>query len=92
MAELERALALDAPLIGVNNRDLKTFTVDLSATRHVVERVRALPTPPTLVSESGIATAEDRKLLESWGVQAMLVGESLLKQPDLAQAARALLA
>jgi indole-3-glycerol phosphate synthase len=92
MAELERALALGAPLIGVNNRDLKTFKVDLEATRRVVERVRALPNPPTLVSESGIATAEDRRQLESWGVQAMLVGESLLKQPDLELAVKALLA
>ena len=90
--ELERALALGAPLIGVNNRDLKTFKVDLEASRRVAERVRAQPSPPTLVSESGIATTEDRKLLESWGVQAMLVGESLLKQPDLTQAVRALLA
>jgi len=92
MPELERALALGAPLIGVNNRDLKTFTVDLEATRRVAERIRTLANPPVLVSESGIATAEDRHQLEAWGVQAMLVGESLLKQPDLTQAARALLA
>lgn len=92
MAEFERAMALDAPLIGVNNRDLKTFQVDLAATRQVAERLRAFPEPPTLVSESGIATAEDRRHLESWGVQAMLVGESLLKQPDLELAVKALLA
>lgn len=91
LAELERALALGAPLIGVNNRDLRTFSVDLSATHRVVERIRRLSHPPTLVSESGIATPEDRKRLEGWGVQAMLVGESLLKQPDLAHAVRTLL-
>jgi indole-3-glycerol phosphate synthase len=92
MAELERALTLGAPLIGVNNRDLKTFKVDLEATRQVAERLRGLSAPPLLVSESGIATAEDRRKLESWGVQAMLVGESLLTQPDLEQAVKALLA
>lgn len=92
LAEFERALALGAPLIGVNNRDLKSFTVDLAATRQVAERIRTLSTPPVLVSESGIATAEDRLQLEAWGVEAMLVGESLLKQPDLTQAVRALLA
>lgn len=92
MAEFERALALGAPLIGVNNRDLKSFSVDLAATRQVAERIRTLSESPVLVSESGIATAEDRRQLEAWGVQAMLVGESLLKQPDLTQAVRALLA
>lgn len=92
LAELERALALGAPLIGVNNRDLATFTVDLDATRQVVSRIRELPEAPTLVSESGIATAADRRTLEDWGVQAMLVGESLLRQPDLMRAAQALLA
>lgn len=92
LAEFERALALGAPVIGVNNRDLKSFTVDLAATRQVAERIRTLSNPPVLVSESGIATAEDRRQLEAWGVQAMLVGESLLKQPDLTQAVRALLA
>ena len=90
--ELERALALGAPLIGVNNRDLSTFKVDLEATRQVAERIRELAQPPVLVSESGIVTAEDRRRLEGWGVQAMLVGESLLKQPDLSEAVKALLA
>ncbi len=92
LAELERALSLGAPLIGVNNRDLKHFTVDLASTRAVAERIRTLSTPPVLVSESGIATVQDRHMLEDWGVQAMLVGESLLKQSDLAAATRAILA
>lgn len=90
--ELERALSLGAPLIGVNNRDLKTFTVDLAETRQVAERIRTLSKPPLLVSESGIATPEDRRQLEAWGVQAMLVGESLLRKRDLTAAAQALLA
>ena len=92
MPELERALSLGAPLIGVNNRNLATFKVDLEASRAVAARVRTLSEPPTLVSESGIRTSEDRVQLADWGVAAMLVGESLLRQPDLTRAARTLLA
>lgn len=90
--ELERALSLGAPLIGVNNRDLKHFTVDLAATRHAAERLATRSHRPLLVSESGISSARDRLQLEGWGVGAMLVGESLLRQDDLTSAARELLA
>lgn len=90
--EMRRALALEAPLVGINNRDLKHFTVDLAVTRELATLARAAAHAPMLVSESGIATAEDRRLLEAWGISAMLVGESLLRQPDLELAARRLLA
>ncbi|MBO9541838.1 indole-3-glycerol phosphate synthase TrpC [bacterium] len=90
--EMRRALALEAPLVGINNRDLKTFTVDLAVTRELATLARTAERVPMLVSESGIASPEDRSLLEAWGIEAMLVGESLLRQPDLTLAARELLA
>lgn len=90
--EMDRALALEAPLVGINNRDLRTFKVDLAVTRELALRARSVERPPFLVSESGIHTSDDRRLLESWGVQAMLVGESLLRKPDLREAAHHLLA
>lgn len=90
--EMDRALALEAPLVGINNRDLKTFQVDLAVTRELALRARQSEQSPFLVSESGIHTADDRRLLESWGVKAMLVGESLLRKADLREAAHHLLA
>jgi len=79
--EFERALAIDADLIGVNNRDLKTFEVDLATTEHIASRL-----PPDrdilLVAESGIGSFADIKRLESAGAGAFLVGESLMRQPD----------
>ncbi|HEY9857526.1 MAG TPA: indole-3-glycerol phosphate synthase TrpC [Stenomitos sp.] len=90
--EMQRALALEAPLVGINNRDLKTFRVDLAVTCELAHQAQQAANPPFLVSESGIHTAEDRRLLESWGVRAMLVGESLLRQADLCEATRHLLA
>ena len=91
--ELARVLALDFPLVGINNRDLKTFKVDLATT----ERLAAMLAPQhrqpdrILVSESGIASAKDLRRLAACGCGAVLVGESLLGQEDLAAAARALL-
>jgi indole-3-glycerol phosphate synthase len=77
--ELERALDVRAPIIGVNNRDLDTFAVDLGTTA----RLRALIPPETVaVSESGISTREDMVLLKQMNVQAALVGEELVKSPD----------
>lgn len=89
--EMQRAMALGAPLVGINNRDLKTFRTDLDTTRQLAEIALSAPNPPFLVSESGIATVRDRRTLEGWGIGAMLVGESLLIQEDLVQAARSLL-
>jgi indole-3-glycerol phosphate synthase len=87
-AEMARAKALGASLVGVNNRDLRTFEVDLAAT----ERLAALaPRGALLVTESGIFTPADAARLERAGARAMLVGESLMRQADVAAATRALL-
>jgi indole-3-glycerol phosphate synthase len=88
-AELTRAAVMGADLLGVNNRDLRTFATDLAVT----ERLAALaPDSALLVTESGIFTVEDAARLERRGAQAMLVGESLMRQADVAAATRALLA
>ena len=87
-AEVARAGALGADLIGVNNRDLRTFEVDLANT----ERLAALAPPGALlVTESGVFTPADVQRLERSGARAMLVGESLMRQADVAAATRALL-
>ncbi|HEY8004623.1 MAG TPA: indole-3-glycerol phosphate synthase TrpC [Phenylobacterium sp.] len=88
-AELARAARLGADLIGVNNRDLRTFTLDLAVTERLAA---AAPAGALLVTESGIFTPGDAARLERCGAQAMLVGESLMRQPDVAAATRALLA
>ena len=87
--EMARARDLGANLVGVNNRDLRTFDVDLANT----ERLAALaPKDATLVTESGIFTPQDVARLARSGASAMLVGESLMRQPDVTVAASALLA
>jgi indole-3-glycerol phosphate synthase len=88
-AELDRAAALGSTLIGVNNRDLRTFNVDLAVTERL--SVRA-PKDALLVTESGIFTPADAARLERSGATAMLVGESLMRQADVQAATRALLA
>ena len=88
-AEIDRAGAHGAELIGVNNRDLRTFDVDLANTERLARRA---PAGGLLVTESGIFTAADAARLERAGAKAMLVGESLMRQPDVAAATRALLA
>ncbi len=86
--ELERAAQLKSRLIGINNRDLKRFVTDLATT----ERLAPLaPKGSLLVSESGINAHADLRRLETSGVRTFLVGESLMRQPDLAAATRALL-
>ncbi|MGN6360997.1 MAG: indole-3-glycerol phosphate synthase TrpC [Thermomicrobiales bacterium] len=87
--EAERAVAAGATLIGINNRDLHTFTVDLATTERLAAQ---LPAGTTVVGESGIATAADVARLEAAGVDAILVGESLVKAPDRRAAIRALFA
>jgi indole-3-glycerol phosphate synthase len=85
--ELSRAVAAGATLIGINNRDLRTFAVDLAVT----ERLAPLAPPGTvLVGESGIFTAADVDRLGRAGVAAVLVGEGLIRAPDRAAAVRAL--
>ncbi|THD80756.1 MAG: indole-3-glycerol phosphate synthase TrpC [Phenylobacterium sp.] len=88
-AELDRAAALGAGLLGVNNRDLRTFVTDLAVTERLAARA---PRDALLVTESGIFTAADAARLEAAGAKAMLVGESLMRQADVAAATRALLA
>jgi indole-3-glycerol phosphate synthase len=87
-AELERALAAEATLIGVNNRDLRTFEVDLVTTERLATLV---PPEVTLVGESGIRTRADVERLGRAGVHAVLVGETLMRAPDRAAAVRELL-
>jgi len=77
--EMHRALAAGAELIGVNNRDLKTFTVDLATT----EKLAPLAAGKILVAESGINTRADVRRLEKCGAQAILVGESLMRAGNL---------
>lgn len=82
--ELETALSAGSTLVGVNNRDLRTFTTDLSITHSLADHV---PPEVTLVAESGIRTASDIVSLGETGVDAVLVGESLMRQPDVKKAA-----
>jgi indole-3-glycerol phosphate synthase len=92
-AELDRALALGAPLIGVNNRNLKTFAVDLATTERLAARLRAHPAGRSalLVAESGIHTRADVERLQRAGAGAILVGESLMRHRDLTVKTRELL-
>jgi indole-3-glycerol phosphate synthase len=85
--ELECALAVGASLIGINNRNLATFEVDLAVTERLSPRV---PPGVVVVAESGIFTNEDVRRLARAGAGAFLVGESLMRCEDMAQATRAL--
>ena len=87
-AEMARAAALGATLVGVNNRDLRTFEIDLAITGRLAA---AAPVGALLVTESGVFTPADAARLAGSGARAMLVGESLMRQPDVAGATRALL-
>jgi indole-3-glycerol phosphate synthase len=82
--ELDHALSIGSDLIGVNNRDLRTFDVDLGTTERIAARLRDLEV--VLVAESGIESAEDIARLERAGASGFLVGESLMRQPDPAEA------
>jgi len=88
-AELDRALGLKSRLIGANNRDLRDFSVDFARTYELVERA---PAECLFVAESGIGAHADLEAMAAHGVRAFLVGESLMRQPDVEAATRALLA
>lgn len=79
LEEMERALETDARIIGINNRNLRTFEVDLTTTERLSEE---LGPDHILVSESGIYTGEDTGRIQSWGADAILVGEALMRAPD----------
>lgn len=87
-SNLPRVLEAGATLVGVNNRNLHTFEVDLC---HTLRMRKEIPDSCVLVGESGIKTKEDVELLEANGVDAILVGESLMRQPDIGQAVQRLL-
>ena len=87
-AELERALALDATLIGINNRNLKTFVTDLNVTLRLAHHI---PRDVHVVAESGLSALADLKRLAQAHVTSVLVGESLMRQKDVAAATRLLL-
>ncbi len=88
-AELDRAMALKSPLLGINNRNLNTFETSLETTRVLAARV---PSDRMVISESGLFTPDDLADMARHGARSFLIGESLMRQPDVITATRALLA
>ena len=87
--ELERATALKSPLMGINNRNLKTFETTLDTTRTLSKLV---PADRVIVSESGLTTPEELAEMAMYGARCFLIGESLMRQDDVAAATRTLIA
>ena len=87
--ELERASQLQSRLIGINNRNLRTFETSLDTTRHLARRI---PADRIVVAESGLSTPADLADLAMYGARVFLIGESLMRQEDVAAATRKLLA
>jgi indole-3-glycerol phosphate synthase len=90
-AELARAVAAGAQLVGINNRDLKTFKVDLGTTERLAAGLRRSASAPLLVAESGIHSRPDVERLAHCGVHAILVGESLMRETDISKKVRELI-
>lgn len=88
-AELDRALHLQSPMIGINNRNLKTFDVTLDTTRHLSQNI---PADRMIICESGLFTPADLADMAGYGARSFLIGESLMRQADVTAATRALLA
>jgi indole-3-glycerol phosphate synthase len=88
-AELDRALAIDSDLVGVNNRNLKTLAVDLATTEQLAPHV---PKDRVLVAESGLGSPADLQRMAKAGAAAFLIGESFMRKPDVEGAVRQLLA
>lgn len=86
--ELERVLKLDARLIGINNRNLKTFVTDLRTTEQLIEMI---PEDKIIVSESGISSPDEINWLRGIGAHAVLVGEHFMRQPEIGQAVSSLM-
>jgi indole-3-glycerol phosphate synthase len=86
--ELEKSLLAGATLVGINNRDLKTFAVSLQTT---LDLLKDIPDDCTVVSESGIKTREDVLMLQQAGIDAILVGESLMREKDIGKKVKELL-
>ncbi|MEM9968606.1 MAG: indole-3-glycerol phosphate synthase TrpC [Pseudomonadota bacterium] len=87
--ELDRASLLKSPLMGINNRDLKTFETSLDQTRRLAKQV---PEDRMIISESGLNTSDDLAEMAKYGVRSFLIGESLMRQDDVEAATRQLLA
>jgi indole-3-glycerol phosphate synthase len=87
LAEMDRALEIDADIIGINNRNLHTFVVDLKTTEELASEI---PSDCLGISESGIRTKEDVKIVTAQGIHCLLVGEALMKDGDPANALRQL--
>ena len=86
-AELVRALGLPSPLMGVNNRDLRTFTTDLAVTERLADM---LPPGKLLISESGVRSASDISRLRTCGARGFLIGESLMRAENAVESVRSM--
>jgi indole-3-glycerol phosphate synthase len=86
--DLERAKLMKSPLVGINNRDLNTFETTLDTTKRLA---RSVPVDRTIVSESGLATRQDLAQVARYGIRCFLVGESLMREPNVEAATRELL-
>ncbi len=87
-AELDRAHAIDAAMIGINNRNLRTLAVDIATTEALIAHA---PADRLIIAESGLATPADLARMAAVGVRCFLIGEALMRQADVEQATRALL-